>query len=298
MDDRTGAASLETGPQWVPLRMKTGLATTWMLVLALTSVIYVRVVCDLVRHWWSVPDFSYGFLVPPFAGYLVWVKRKRLMSFPFAPSWNGPVLVALGLAALLLGTFASELFLSRFSLLLVVAGLVASYGGCRLLIELRWVLAVLLLAIPLPAIVFNQVTFPLQLFASGVASELLPMIGVPVLREGNVLVLPELRLEVAEACSGIRSLMSLLALSIFYGYFFEHSMIRRALLALSSIPIAITGNVLRLLGTGFCVRHWNPDRAMGFFHEFSGWVTYLVSFACMFVFHQVLRLLLPERRAM
>ena len=112
-----------------------------------------------------------------------------------------------------------------------------------------------------------------------------------------MLVLPELRMEVAEACSGIRSLMSLLALSIFYGYFFDHATVRRVWLAFSSIPIAIAGNVFRLLGTGLCIRHWNPDRAMGFFHEFSGWVTYLVSFACMFVFHQILRLVLAERRA-
>jgi exosortase len=276
------------------LRLSDRMRGAWLLVFALSAAIYFRVVSDLFRDWWRTPEFSYGFLVPAFSAYLIWERRARLVRIQCTPSWSGPPVVALGLLALILGTFAAEFFLSRLSLLIVLAGLILSCGGHPLLRELRSALAVLVLAIPIPTIVFNQITLPLQLFASGLASDLLPLIGAPVLQEGNVLVFPELQLEVAEACSGIRSIMSLLTLSAFYGYFLEHSTTRRVLLILSSIPIAITGNVLRLLGTGFCIRHWKPETAMGFFHEFSGWVTYIVSFACLFLFHRLLCLLAPK----
>jgi exosortase len=173
---------------------------------------------------------------------------------------------------------------------------VLCFGGRPLLKELRFALLVLLLAIPLPTIVFNQITFPLQILASKLASGLLPLFAVPVLREGNVIVLPAMKLEVAEACSGIRSLMSLFTLAIFYGYFMEKSLWRRLALALASIPIAIAANALRILGTGLCVQYWDPDKAMGFFHEFSGWVVFLVSLACLYLVHQAMSLFPAKRR--
>jgi exosortase len=151
------------------------------------------------------------------------------------------------------------------------------------------------LAIPLPNIIYNELTFPLQILASKAASALLPIFGVPVLREGNVIVLPAMRLEVAEACSGIRSLISLFTLAIFYGYFLEKSVLRRTLLALSSIPIAIGANAIRILGTGLCVQYWDPDKAMGFFHEFSGWVVFVVSLCCLFAVHKAMTLFSPRR---
>ena len=196
-------------------------------------------------------------------------------------------LVAFGLLILLLGVYGSELFLSRISLVLVLTGLVLGFGGRKMLKETRFALFVLLLAIPIPAIIYTQITFPLQILASKLASALLPLFGVPVLREGNVIQLPAMTLEVAEACSGIRSLMSLLTLAIFYGYFLERPLWRRVVLALASVPIAIAANAVRLLGTGLSVQYWDPDKAMGFFHEFSGWVMFLVSFACLVAVDQL-----------
>jgi exosortase len=155
---------------------------------------------------------------------------------------------------------------------------------------------VLLLAIPLPAIVYNQITFPLQILASKLASNLLPYFGVPVLREGNVIELPLMKLEVAEACSGIRSLMSLFTLAVFYGYFMEKSVWRRVVLVLASIPIAIAANAVRILGTGLCVQYWDPDKALGFFHEFSGWVIFLVSLVCLYFVHRAMNLFPATRR--
>ena len=256
----------------------------------LMAAIYFRVLVKLVTDWWQIPDFSHGFLVPIFAGYLVWSKRKTLLETRIAPSWGGVAFIVFGVVVLVLGVYGAELFLSRVSLVIMLAGLVVCFGGWELLKELRFVLLVLLLAIPIPSIIFNEITLPLQLQASKLASSLLPLFGVPVLREGNVIELPSMKLEVAEACSGIRSLMSLFALSVFYGYFLENSFLRRALLALSSIPIAIAANAVRIFGTGLCVQYWDPEKAQGFFHEFSGWVIFLVSLGCLYIVHLTMHL--------
>jgi len=262
----------------------------------LVAAVYYQVLVKLVIDWWQTPDFSHGFLVPPFAAYLIWEKRKTLRATKVAPSWSGIAVMALGLIVLLLGVYGSELFLSRVSLIILLAGLVLCFGGRQFLKELRFALLVLLLAIPIPAILFSQITFPLQILASKLASGLLPLFGVPVLREGNVIELPLMKLEVAEACSGIRSLMSLFTLAVFYGYFMEKSAWRRVALVLASIPIAIAANAVRILGTGLCVQFWDPDKALGFFHEFSGWVIFLVSLASLYVVHCTMNLFPAKRR--
>jgi exosortase len=270
-----------------------------VLIGVLVAVCYYRVLVKLVTDWWQIPDFSHGFLVPIFAAYLVWTKRQTLLNTRLAPTWSGIAVVAMGLVVLLLGVFGAELFLSRVSLVILLAGLVLCFGGWELLKELRFVLLVLLLAIPIPAIIFNEITIPLQILASKLATALLqlPLFGVPVLREGNVIELPAMKLEVAEACSGIRSLMSLFTLSVFYGYFLEKRFLRRAVLALASIPIAIAANAVRILGTGLCVQYWDPEKAMGFFHEFSGWVMFLVSLGCLFMVHRIMCLFPAKERA-
>jgi exosortase/archaeosortase family protein len=150
-------------------------------------------------------------------------------------------------------------------------------------------LAFLFFMIPIPVIVFNQIAFPLQLLAARLASSLLDLFGVPVLREGNIIQLPTMALEVAQACSGIRSLMSLGALAVIYGYFLETRNLHRVLLTLAAIPIAIVANGLRVMGTGLLGYYWDPDKAEGFFHTFSGWVIFLISLALLFSFHAVLR---------
>jgi exosortase len=266
------------------------LAWGLLIIGVLLAAVYYRVLAKLVLDWWQIPDFSHGFLVPIFAGYLVWTKKKTLLETKIAPSWNGVAVVCLGLAVLILGVYGAELFLARLSLIVVLAGLVLCFGGHSLLKELRFPLLVLLLAIPIPAIIFNQITLPLQMLASKLASAMLPLFGVPVLREGNVIELPAMKLEVAEACSGIRSLMSLFTLSVFYGYFLERTLVRRVIIALASVPIAIAANAVRILGTGLCVQYWDPDKAQGFFHEFSGWVMFLVSLACLFIVHRIMQL--------
>lgn len=266
------------------------------LICLLLAAVYSPVLIKLVSDWWNIPDFSHGFLVPLFSAYLAWERRDILRSTKVTPTWSGIAVMAAGIVVLMMGVYGSELFLSRISLLIVMAGLVVTLGGWQWMKELRFPLLALILAIPIPAILFSQITFPLQILASKLASDLLPLFGVPVLREGNVIELPIMNLEVAEACSGIRSLMSLFTLAVFYGYFMEKSTWRRILLALASIPIAIAANAVRILGTGLCVQYWDPVKAMGFFHEFSGWVIFLVSLLCMYLLHRAMSLIPVKRR--
>jgi exosortase len=153
------------------------------------------------------------------------------------------------------------------------------------------------LMIPIPAIVLGQVTFPLQILASKLSAWLLPFLGVPVLREGNIINLPAMPLEVAVACSGIRSLLSLTTLAIMYGYLMEDRIAIRAVLALASIPIAVAANGLRIVGTGLLVQYWDPDKAEGFFHLFSGWLIFVVSLLMLFLLHKGLRFFVERREA-
>ena len=268
-----------------------------LLALALILWLYHAVAFKLVRDWYELPDFSHGFLIPFFVFFLLWVERDKLRSTPLAPTWAGLPLVFFGLLTLLTGVFGADLFLSRISFLLLLAGIVWTVFGLPMLNATKFMLLVLLLAIPLPTVIFNQLTFPLQLLASRLASDLLPLFGVPVLREGNVIQLPAMQLEVAEACSGIRSMMSLFTVAIIYGYFLERTTLRRTVLALASIPIAVAANALRIFGTGLCVQYWNPDKAVGFFHEFSGWLMFLVSLSCLYLIHLAMRLIPPSRKA-
>jgi exosortase len=283
---------LRSRPDWVPERWSDfGAAVVLGLLLA---ALYLRIAVKLVTDWYELPDFSHGFLIPFFVVFLVWDRRDAIRSTPLTQTWAGLGLVLGALFLLLTGVFGADLFLSRLSFVLLAAGLVWTLGGGAMLRQTKFMFLVLLLAIPLPTLIFNQITFPLQLLASQMASALLPLAGVPVLRDGNVIQLPAMQLEVAEACSGIRSLMSLFTVAIIYGYFLEKSTWRRTVLALASIPIAVAANVVRIFGTGLCVQYWNPDKAVGFFHEFSGWIVFLVSLACLYLVHRAMSLVSPE----
>ena len=271
-------------------------AWPYVLLAVLVAIIYHRIFAKLVYDWYTIPDFSHGFLVPFFSAFLVWDKRTILRNARIQPNWSGIAIILVAIVTLFGGVYGAELFLSRISFLMLLAGLVLTFYGWEMLRQLRFALLVLLLAIPVPAIIFNQITFPLQLLASQLASYILPIFGVPVLREGNVIELPSMRLEVAEACSGIRSLMSLFTMAVFYGYFIERTRPRRLLLALASIPIAVAANAVRIVGTGLCVQYWDPDKALGFFHEFSGWVVFVVSLGCLYLVHLAMNLVSVSRR--
>ena len=254
--------------------------------LGLVAWLYAPVLARLVAQWWSDPNFSHGFFVPAFSLFVVWQNRTRLQEIPLNPSLWGLPIVILSMCVLVVGVFGAELFLSRTSILLLTTGLVIFFMGWQMLRALLFPLLFLILMVPIPAIILNQITFPLQILASKLSAGLLPLLGVPVLREGNVIILPAMPLEVAEACSGIRSLLSLVTLAIMYGYLLEKKIGIRVLLAIAAVPIAVAANGLRIVGTGLLVQYWDPDKAEGFFHIFSGWLIFVVSLLMLFVFHQ------------
>lgn len=262
---------------------------------ALSLWIYGSILVHLVGQWRSDQDFSHGFFVPLFSGFVIWQERKALARLTPQPAWSGLAVLFCGLVVLVVGQMGAELFLSRFSLLLVLAGLVVLFFGWNLFRAVLFPWAFLLLMIPIPVILFNKITFPLQLLASKVAAATLPLFGVPVLREGNVITLASMQLEVAEACSGIRSLMTLAALAIIYGYLMEKRLWIRWVLVLASLPIAVAANSTRIIGTGLLVQYWDPDKAEGFFHLFEGWLIFVLSLCMLVGVHKLLGLFGRQR---
>jgi exosortase D (VPLPA-CTERM-specific) len=246
---------------------------------------------------WAAPDsdFSHGFFVPLFSAFVIWQERGRLSEIAPKPSWSGLALLVLALSVLVVGELGAELFLARISILLLIAAVVVLFRGWSFFRAILFPWAFLLLMIPIPKIVFNQITFPLQLLASRVAADVLPLMGVPVFREGNLITLASMTLNVAEACSGIRSLISLACLAIIYGYLMERRNAVRWVLALVSLPIAIAANSTRIIGTGLMVQYWDPDKAEGFFHFFEGWLVFVVSLLLLYSVHVLIRVLWPDR---
>ena len=257
--------------------------------------LYIHVLTHLVLQWWNDPDFTHGFFVPLFSAFVIWQERSRLAALIPRPSWSGLFLLAFGMGVLILGQLGADIFLPRVSLLIVLASLIVLFLGWNFFRALLFPWAFLFLMIPIPAIIFNHITFPLQLLTSKVASTTLPWMGVPVFREGNVINLPVMQLEVAEACSGIRSLMSLATLAVIYGYLMERKVAVRILLVLASVPIAVAANGLRIVGTGLLVQYWDPEKAQGFFHEFQGWLVFVASLAMLYLLHSVVRIFWPEK---
>jgi exosortase len=260
----------------------------------LIGLLYHGILVNLVSQWWNDPDFSHGFFIPMFSGLVIWRMRRQLLSLNPAPSWSGLLIVAGALITLVVGVLGAELFLSRSSLLLILAGLVVLFFGWRVFGVTLFPWVVLFLMIPIPAILYNQLTFPLQFLASKFATGLLSLAGVPVLREGNVIRLPAMSLEVVEACSGIRSLISLTSLAVVFAYFLEVRIWKRVALVIAAIPIAVAANGLRIMGTGLLVQYWDPDKAQGFFHEFSGWVIFLFSLIMLYAAHRLMNLRWPK----
>jgi exosortase len=271
----------------------------WQLgvVAALTVWLYGPILLHLLSQWWHDPNFSHGFFVPLFSAFVVWQERDRLRRLPLRASWSGLPILALALCVLIVGQMGAELFLSRLSLLIAMAGLTVLFLGWNFFTATFFPWAFLVLMIPIPAIIFSQITFPLQLLASRVAAETLPLFGVPILREGNVIHLPAMALEVAEACSGIRSLMSLVTLAIIYGYLMEKRLWVRCVLAVASVPIAVVANSVRIIGTGLLVQYWDPDKAEGYFHASWGWIIFVVSLLLLYAFHRLITAIWPDKEA-
>jgi exosortase len=246
---------------------------------------YAPAMRSMAGDWMSNEDMGHGFFVPLVAAYAIWQRKDELAAAEVKPNWWGLPIVLLGAVQSLIATLGVELFLSRSAIIVTVTGAVLLTGGTAVLRLAGFPLFLLCFMVPLPALIFNAVTFPLQILASQLAEISLTVIGIPVVRQGNILELPSGPLSVVEACSGIRSLLSLTFLSLVYGFFFEKSGRIRVALFLATIPIAILANGGRVTITGV-LAEINPELAKGFFHESTGWVIFMLAVAILVVFHR------------
>jgi exosortase len=277
------------------MKKRTALLSSLGLLLASFGLLYYRVFTRLVEDWWVDENYSHGFLIVPIACYFAWERRQRFAEAARKPSWIGLPVVAVSIMGLIAGILGSELFTTRISLLATIAGSIVFLFGWKHLRIMMFPLAFLILMIPIPAIIFNQIAFPLQLLASRFGETSLRLCQVPVLREGNVINLANTSLEVAEACSGIRSLISLLTLGIVYGYFTDRRIWYRTALSLATIPVAIAANGIRVAGTGIAAHFYGPQAAQGFFHTFSGWLIFIAAFVMLFALQKMLNWFAPPQ---
>jgi exosortase len=247
--------------------------------------VYAPLLSGLVRQWSTDQDMSHGFFVLPVVAFVVWRRRKELAAFRPAPNWWGLAIAACGAAQMLLGTLAAQIFIARTALLVSLIGAVLFLGGSRAFRILAFPLLLLLFLFPIPAIVYARITLPLQIFASATAETALNWIGIPVLRDGNILELAHQRLSVVEACSGIRSLLSLAFLSLVYAYFFDQRVATRWMLLAATVPIAIAANAARVTLMGL-LGEYRTDLAQGVFHLFEGWILFVVALGMLVTVHR------------
>src|SRR6201986_2021150 len=254
---------------------------------ALLAACYGPILIALVRQWGDDPDMGHGFFVPVIAAAIAWHKRGQIADKAPQPNWWGLGIMLWAGLQLYIATLGAELFLARTSFVISIIGAVLLLGGAEYVRIFAFPLFLLFFMVPIPAIIYNQLTFPLQLIASRAAEGMIDLLQIPVIREGNVLILPQQTLNVVEACSGIRSLLTLTFMSLVYGYVFEKSVWLRAVLFFSTIPVAIAANAGRVAFTGV-ISQFNPELAGGWFHEAQGMVIFVIALAILVAFHQAI----------
>ncbi len=261
---------------------------------AVLGVLYWGILRDLALQWWDDANYSHGFLVPIFTAFLLWRQRAQLTELRPHGSMLGLPILLTGIAALLLGDIGAENFLMRSSLIVILAGLILFHLGPRIFRVVLFPLGFLFFMVPLPAILFYAVTFPLQHFAAQQAAWMLDLLGVPVFLDGNIIQLSQISLGVTEACSGIRSLISLLGGAVAWAYLLLPAGWPTVAFVASTLPITIVANAGRVVLTGLIAQWLGVEYASGFFHEFAGWAIYMVAAICLLGVHALI--LVARRR--
>ncbi len=253
-----------------------------VIVVGLIAALYSFILPDLAVEWWTVEASSYGMLIPPIALYLAWIRRQDILAIPAQSDNRGLALVAGACVIFLLGQLAAEFFLARISFVLLLAGITWSFWGFARLRALAFPFVLLMTMVPLPGLVYNSVAAPLQLLASTAATDIAQFLGVSIYRDGNIIHLATTSLGVAEACSGLNSLSSLIVGSLLLGYLEDASLTGRIVLTILSVPLAIAVNVIRVAGTAV-LADYRPEYSMGFYHLFSGWLIFVFGFGMLWL---------------
>jgi len=295
-------ARLEVAPGIAGTTSKSGIGysrlwpgLTALVFLALLAGLYAGILRDLARQWWDDSNYTHGFLVPIFSALLIWHRRKQLTALPVEGSWVGLPVLLLGIGALLLGDLGSENFLMRSSLIVILVGLILFHLGRQVLRVLAFPLLFLFFMVPLPSTLFYAVAFPLQNLAARNAAWALDTLGVPVLLDGNIIHLTKQSLGVAEACSGIRSLISLLFVSVGWAVLTLPGFWAMAIFVAAVVPITILANAGRVVVTGLIGQWFGVEYAQGFFHTFSSWLVFVFAFLCLLGVHRTIRLVQGRR---
>ena len=272
--------------------VSTGKSTAILLaVFGLFIIIYLPVLSGLVTEWYNDDNYSHGFLIPLISGFLIWKKRAHLKELVNPKGDHvGLILVLMGMGLFVLATAAAEYYTLRFSMVITLYGLVWYLLGRKVAIEAWFEILFLVFMIPLPYVLYYSATFPMQLFATKVTVKMLNIIGMSAVRQGNIIHLPGYSLEVAEACSGLRSLISLLALGAVYARISQKGLPRQIILFLSTIPIAIAANVFRILFTTVGAYTVSRELAEDFLHELSGMMVFIVAFIMLFLWGAIIRI--------
>jgi exosortase len=253
--------------------------------------LYLPILIDLVSDWYHDPNYGHGFLIVPVAAWIVWRKRDILKTIPLETGkWGLPVIIV-GLIMFIVGTAGAEFFTTRVSMVVLLLGITLYMAGPRFVREIWFAYFFLLFMIPVPYIIYYSLTFPLQLLGSKIAAGVLGVVGIPHLRQGNIIHLPDnYSLEVAEACSGLRSLVTLLALGALLGYLTLQSKWKGVTLFLATIPIAIAANIFRITITAIGAYGISRKIAENFIHELSGTIVFMFSLICLLILSSLLRM--------
>ena len=254
------------------------------------GLVYHEIIADMVSDWARDDNYSHGFLVPLVSGYFLWSNRKSILETTVKPAGWGLVIVLLGVVQLVVGSLATEYFTMRTSMIVITGGTIIYLMGWEPYKRMQLPLLYLFLMVPIPVIIYDSMTMPLKLFVAKVSVKGLVFFGYPVLREGNIIMLPNITLEVADACSGLRSLMSLIALSVAFAFLTQRGIWKKWVLIVSALPVAVITNVLRVFVTGILAKHYGSVAAEGFFHEFAGFMVFFVAMVIMAVIGWVLKL--------
>lgn len=256
----------------------------------LVIILYLPVLISLAGQWLDDPNYRHGILIPFVSGLLLWKKRSELREAPVGRSdILGPAVIAAAAALLIIGTAASELFTARFSLPLLIIGIVLFIRGRELTRIAVFPLLLLFLMIPLPYIIYYKVTFPMQIMSARMSASILETLGVSVARRGNILMLPGYTLEVIAACSGLRSLMTMVTLALIFCAFSDMPAWKKAVLTACSVPVAIAANTVRLVVTALGAYTVGPEFADGTIHEISGLIVFAAGFIMLMICAGILR---------
>lgn len=254
---------------------------------ALLILCYAPILYRMGYQWANDENMGHGFFVPVVAGFIAWQRRDRLAALPLRTNYWGLVLVVWAAIQAIIATLGAELFTARLAFLIALVGVILFIGGTAWVRALAFPLLLLLFMIPIPAIIYAQLTLRLQMLASQLGEIMIGWMGIPVLRAGNTLQLPSQTLDIAEACSGIRSLLSLGFLSLVYAYFMDKRVWMRWALLIATIPIAIGANGIRVAVTGL-LSEVNTQLAQGMYHETEGYIVFIVALVALIITHRIL----------